>query len=164
MPSSQACFNACVSPISSVGDVRRLWMELQHWRTSPAVLRCLARHDAPTSMLLCVSRKIAVERAPPPTCLLLFKGFGYLKLATTFRIMMSLGKGEHPTTSLKYTQTPPKTSSQVGGGALSTAIFLETHSMCVCDAQDGNGSDVHHFERWWRSSKMRKHDVRHESS
>ncbi len=43
---------------------------------------------------------------PSPTCLLLFGGFGYLKLAAAFRIMTSLGKGEHATASLKYTQTP----------------------------------------------------------
>ncbi len=53
-------------------------------------------------------KKDCGPEGPSPTCLLHFGGFGYLKLAAAFRIMMSLGKGEHATASLKYTQTPQK--------------------------------------------------------
>ncbi len=69
--------------------------------------------------------------APPQPVYCFFGGFGYLKLAAAFRIMTSLGKGEHATASLKYIQTPQKSSRQVGEGPSRPQSFVKrtVHSL-----------------------------------
>ncbi len=75
--------------------------------------------------VLCVSRKIAVERAPPPTWLQVFwGGWVYLRLAVACSPLPS----DVMQLQASNTQTPQKAVDRSGGEALSTAIFRETHS------------------------------------